>query len=130
MKLDRRDILRPLEDRLLQTDMPEPLITDLVRYYFDKNVYSRCNIYLAELGNELNFGHRMLMLKIAIGERDDEIALPLLNDMLNESPAHPGLLTIASKIHFDNGNEAEAKEFAILASQVDPIHFPFNPASS
>ena len=48
---DCRELLRSLEDRLDEMDLPPSMLLLFVNYYFEKNIYSRCRHYLEMAGN-------------------------------------------------------------------------------
>ena len=48
---DCRELLRTLEDRLDNMDLPPSMLLLFVNYYFEKNIYSRCRHYLDMAGN-------------------------------------------------------------------------------
>lgn len=129
MKTGQRDVLRTLEERLEEIDLPESLLRELTQYYFDLNIYSRCRYYIDELNAEpLPFPYRLIELKMAVIEKDIVSAIPLLNDLLNEWPAHPELYKLSGDLHQLEGNTENAREFYDLAEQLDPYHYPVNKA--
>lgn len=124
MKTGQREVLRTLEDKLEEKDLPERLLRELTQFYFDRNIFSRCRHYIGELDAEpLPFPFRLIELKMAVIEKDIVTAIPLLNELLNEWPAHPGLYKLSGDLHMLEGNTDSAQEFYELAEQLDPFHY-------
>lgn len=119
---NRRDVLRHLEQQLSRYEPDPELYYHLVTFYYDNNIYSRCQRYIDELDQDsLPFVFRLYRLKIAMGEKKLEQAAELLDELMQESPSHPDLLGIAGDLHQIFGNKEEAKEFRELAKQVNPF---------
>ena len=121
MASNQREVLRRLEEQL-DSLPPDPLLYhDLISFYFDRTIYSRCKRYLGKLGNgnlPVEFG--LLQLKIAIGEKDYAHAAVLLKEMMEQIPTHPEVLITAAQIHRKNGNREQAEKFTTLARTFDP----------
>src|SRR5699024_12068231 len=49
MVMDKREVMRRMEDRLEGIELPASLIYQLVRFYYSRNIYSRCIFYLDQL---------------------------------------------------------------------------------
>lgn len=125
MKADQRDVLRQLEDKLEHIELPEDILYELVNFYYERNIFSRCDHYMEEVkGDDLPFRFRLIRLKIAVIEKDMMTAVPLLNELLEEIPSHPDLYKLSGDIHSLEGNTREAKRFYELATQIDPFRYP------
>lgn len=121
MATNQRDVLRSLEQQLDPLPPDTQLYYELVTFYFDRTIYSRCKRYLARLENtrlpvELELYH----LKIAIGEKDYARAAELLKVMMDRIPTHPEVLIAAASIHRKNGNREQSAKFTALAQTFDP----------
>ena len=119
---DERELLRTLEDRIDNTELPVPLLILFIEYYFSKNIYSRCRHYLNKGGNR-HPSFDLYRIKIMVAEKETHSAAPLLTEMLESYPANPDLLYLAGDLYRQSGDEDEAKSFYALASQVDPFRF-------
>ncbi|SMO36060.1 glycosyltransferase [Fodinibius sediminis] len=131
MVMNKRDILRRFEDRLEGIELPATLIYQLVRFYFDRNIYSRCLYYLDQLEspNE-SLRADLYRLAIYIENKNFEEAIPLLRHLLDQAPANPTLYKLAGDIHKFNGNEEEAASFHRLAGQINPFKFDETPTDA
>ncbi|MEX1062822.1 MAG: glycosyltransferase [Balneolaceae bacterium] len=116
---DKRDFLRQTESRISHADLPEDLLKDLIRYYYRRNIYSRCRLYLEKPGAIGPF-FDLYRLRISVEEKEAHSSVGLLTDLMNKFPCHPGLYRIAGDIHRMEGNEGEAKSFYALANQLNP----------
>ena len=124
ISMDQRDILRRLEDKLENLELPESIIYRLVAFYFSKNIFSRCNYYMDQLAeDQKTFRFRIYNLKIAVTEKDMNTAIPLLTDMMQEAPFRPELYKLAGDIHQFEGNMDEVTSFYKMAEQIDPYHY-------
>jgi glycosyltransferase involved in cell wall biosynthesis len=119
---DERELLRTLEDRIDELELPVPLLILFIEYYFSKNIYSRCRHYLEKGGNR-HPSFDLYRLKILVAEKETDRATPILTELLENYPASPDLLHLAGDIYRQSGDEDEAKSFYALASQVDPFRF-------
>lgn len=121
MIIDLRDVLRTLEDRLNENEYDPHLIYQLIDFYYQKNIYSRCQKYLAKINPDYSsFGFGLLELRVLMGTKDIPKAVGLLSKLINEVPTHPELFKITADIHRIQGNKTEADEFYSLAYQTDP----------
>lgn len=121
MIIDMRDVLRTLEDRLNENEYDPHLIYQLIDFYYQKNIYSRCQKYLAKINPDYrSFGFGLLELRVLMGTKDITKAVELLSKLINEVPTHPELFKITADIHRIQGNKAESDEFYSLAYQTDP----------
>ena len=116
---DRRDFLRQMEERIIDSDLPEELLRDLVRYYFRHNIYSRCKLYL-EKPQATGLLFDLYRLRIKIDEKEIAGSVELLNKLMEACPCHPELYWIAAEMHHIAGNEEEAESFSMLAEQLYP----------
>lgn len=124
MKADQRDVLRQLEDKLEHIELSEDILYELVLFYFERNIFSRCRHYIDEVKSDnLPFRFRLIQLKIAVTEKDLLTAVPLLKELLNELPSHPDLYKLSGDIHALEGNTREAQQFYEMASQIDPYRY-------
>jgi glycosyltransferase involved in cell wall biosynthesis len=119
---DERELLRTLEDKIDELDLPAALLILFIEFYFSKNIYSRCRHYLAK-GGKRHPSFDLYRLKILVADKEIEEATPLLTELLDKYPASPDLLHLAGDIYRQNGDEDEAKSFYALATQVDPFRF-------
>ncbi len=121
MAANQRDVLRKLEEHLDPLPPDRQLYYDLVTFYFDRTIYSRCKRYLEKLsGSDLPLSLELYHLKIAIGEKDYERAAGFLTDMVDRYPTHPEVLVAAAEIHRKSGNREQAEKFTALARTFDP----------
>ncbi len=124
LTMDRREVLRKLEDKLEEFELPSPLLFRLIRYYYERNIFSRCKHYLQQLPeSELSAHTRLVELKIAVSEKEMENAVPMLSDLMDELPAHPEIYRQAANIHRFEGNNDEAESFNEIAAQIDPFRY-------
>lgn len=117
--IDKRDFLRQMESKIENPDMPVELLRYLIRYYYNRNIYSRCRLYLKKQSTEGPF-FDLYRLRIAVAEKETEHAVGYLNKLMESFPCHPDLYRLAGEIHRMDGNEGEAKSFFALADQLDP----------
>ncbi len=124
LTMDRRDILRKLEDKVEEFELPPALLYRLIRYYYERNIFSRCKHYLGQLPESEQSPHtRLVELKIAVAEKDMDEAIPMLSELMNKLPAHPELYRQAARIHKFEGNNDEAESFNEIAAQLDPFNY-------
>ncbi|NGP87326.1 glycosyltransferase [Fodinibius halophilus] len=124
MVMDEREIMRRLEDRLDDIELPASLIYQLVRFYYNRNIYSRCTHYLSQLKpqNE-SLRADLYQLAINVENKDLDQAIPLLKELMKHTPANPMLYKLAGDIHKFSGNQDEASSFYDLAEQINPFEF-------
>ncbi|MEL7833058.1 glycosyltransferase family 2 protein [Fodinibius sp. Rm-B-1B1-1] len=124
MVMGEREIMRRLEDRLDNIDIPAPLIYQLVHFYFERNIYSRCTHYLNRLKQQ-NESLRadLYRLAILVENKDLDQAIPRLKTLMEHAPANPMLYKLAGDIHKFSGNKEEAQSFYDLAEQINPFEF-------
>ncbi len=124
MVMNQREVMRRLEDRLENIDLPASLIYQLVRFYFNRNIYSRCNHYLNQLKpqNE-SLRADLYRLAILVENKDLDEAVPMLKQLMDHAPANPLLYKLAGDIHKFSGNKEEAASFYDLAEQINPFEF-------
>lgn len=119
---DEREILRTLEDRLDEIDLPPALIILFVHYYFGKNIYSRCRHYLDKAGKSHPV-FDLFRLKIHVADKETEAAASLLTKMFERYPASPDLFNMAAELYSQTGDKQEAESFRTMAAQMDPYRF-------
>ena len=125
MAANQRDVLRQLEEQLGSLAPDPQLYYELISFYYDRTIYSRCKKYLVKLENaQPSVAFRLFRLRIAIGEKDYEQAALLLKEMMEQIPTHPEVLIIAARIHRKNGNREQAEKFTSLARTFDPSMRP------
>lgn len=131
MVMNKREIMRRFEDRLEGIELPATLIYQIVRFYFNRNIYSRCIHYLDQL-NPPNESLRadLYRLAIHIENKDFEEAVPMLRHLMDQAPANPTLYKLAGDIHKFNGNEEEGDSFYKLAKQINPFKFDETPTDA
>lgn len=124
MVMNEREVMRRLEDRLEDVELPASLIYQLVRFYFNRNIYSRCMHYLDQLKpqNE-SLRADLYRLAILVENKDLDEAIPMLKQLMDHAPANPMLYKLAGDIHKFSGNEQEAASFYDLAEQINPFEF-------
>lgn len=124
MVMNEREVMRRLEDRLENVDLPASLIYQLVRFYYNRNIYSRCTHYLDQLKpqNE-SLRADLYRLAILVENKDLDDAIPMLKDLMDHAPANPMLYKLAGDIHKFSGNKEEAISFYDLAEQINPFEF-------
>ncbi|WP_138431255.1 glycosyltransferase [Fodinibius saliphilus] len=124
MVMDEREIMRRLEDRLDDIELPASLIYQLVRFYYNRNIYSRCMHYLDQLKpqNE-SLRADLYRLAIKVENKDLDQAIPLLKELMEHTPANPMLYKLAGDIHKFSGNKDEANSFYDLAEQINPFEY-------
>ncbi|MDZ7716630.1 MAG: glycosyltransferase [Balneolaceae bacterium] len=124
MVMEEREIMRRLEDRLNDVELPASLIYQLVRFYYNRNIYSRCLHYLDQLkAEQQSLQSELYRLKIRVNEKELEQAIPKLTDLLDRYPSNPELYKLAGDVHSFEGNEEEAKSFYQIAQQIDPFRY-------
>ncbi|MEX1010858.1 MAG: glycosyltransferase [Balneolaceae bacterium] len=116
---DQRDLLRHLEQRIEKFELPAQLIRDLIRYYYQRSIWSRCLHYLSRSGRDDPF-YDLYRLRIAVSEKSGEDAADLLNGLISKFPCHPELYKLAGDVHKMTGDEEEARSFHTLAARLDP----------
>ncbi len=124
MTIDNRFMMRNLEEQL-SGPLDEETGLELVQYYFDRNIFSRCRKHLANIKGEVTPARKLFELRIAWGEKDMEEAAGHLEDMLTHFPAHPEVNRIAGLMHQQKGNKEESESFFSVAGQMDPFRFPW-----
>lgn len=131
MVMNKRDVMRRFEDRLEDVELPATLIYQLVRFYFNRNIYSRCTHYLSQLEpqNE-SLRADLYRLAIHIENKNFEEAVPMLRHLLDQAPANPTLYKLAGDIHKFKGNEEEGDSFYRLAKQINPFKFDATPTDA
>jgi glycosyltransferase involved in cell wall biosynthesis len=120
---DCRDLLRTLEDRLNDLELPAPILMLFVNYYYSKNIYSRCRHYLKKAGNS-HPAFDLFRLKIYVADQETDNASTLLAKLMETYPASPDLFSLAAKLYQQNGDQDEAGSFAAMANQLDPATYP------
>jgi len=124
MVMNEREVMRRLEDRLENIELPASLIYQLVRFYFGRNIYSRCTHYLNQLKPQNNsLRADLYRLAILIENKDLEQAIPMLRELMDRAPSNPMLYKLAGDIHKFNGNQEEAISFYDIAEQINPFEF-------
>ena len=118
---NQRDVLRKLEEQLDPLPPDKLLFYDLITFYFDRTIYSRCKRYLDKMRDaDLPVNLELYHLKIALGEKDFARAAELLRGMVDRYPTHPEVLITAAEIHRKNGNREQSEKFTTLARTFDP----------
>ncbi|MEX2368586.1 MAG: glycosyltransferase [Balneolaceae bacterium] len=123
---DQREFLRTLENRLDDLSLPVPLLKSFIRYYYKRNIYSRCRHYIKRAEKNDDSFFDLYRLRIAVAEKEGEKAVTLLNRLMKKYPCHPELYKLTGDVHRMDGNEGEAKSFYALANQLDPGYFSVN----
>lgn len=125
MAANQREILRRLEQQLNSYPPDMQLYHDLIVFYFDRTIYSRCKLYLDKIGDhEMPSDLAIYELKIAIGEKDYRKAAKLLENLIEVLPTHPEILLSAAEIHRKSGNREQSEKFMSLARTFNPYIRP------
>lgn len=120
---DCRELLRTLEDRLDEMDLPPSMLLLFVNYYFEKNIYSRCRHYLEKAGNS-HPAFDLFRLKIHVADKELDEASVLFTKLIEKYPASPDLFALAARMYEQAGDSDEANSFAAMANQLDPYRYP------
>lgn len=121
MILDKRPLLRRFEDKLQKIPIPIYLARELAEYYFEKNIYSRAQLYINSVDENIRtMPFLIIEAEILVANRDINEASGLLRSLIPHAPFHPVLLRLSGDIHKFAGNMNEANSFYGLASQVHP----------
>lgn len=124
MVMEERELMRRLEDRLEDIELPASLIYQLVRFYFNRNIYSRCHHYLEQLkAGQQSLQSELYKLQMLVGDKELGEAIPKLKELLEKAPSNPTLYKIAGDIHQFEGNQEEAKSFYTIAAQINPFEY-------
>jgi glycosyltransferase involved in cell wall biosynthesis len=124
MVMKKRDVLRRLEERIDDMEMPRDLIYEMARFYFKRSVYSRCQHYLSRLTErQESLQSDLYRLAMLIDEKKMGEAVPLLTDLLKKAPSNPLLYKLSGDMHSFEGNNEEADSFYSLAYQINPFEF-------
>ncbi len=119
---DERELLRTMEDRLLQVKPDNELLTLFILYYYNKNIFSRCRHYI-QMADDSNPLFELFKLKMMVTDKDFDKAIPLLNQLLERHPSSPELFFLAAEVYKENNEEGEAKSFYAMANQLDPFRY-------
>ena len=119
---DERELLRTMEDRLLQVKPDNELLTLFILYYYNKNIFSRCRHYI-QMADQSNPLFDLYRLKMMVTDKDFDQAIPLLNQLLEKHPSSPELFYLAAELYKESNDEGEAKSFYAMANQLDPFRF-------
>jgi len=120
---DCRELLRTLEDRLNDMDLPPSMMLLFVNYYFGKNIYSRCRHYLDKAGHS-HPAFDLFRLRIQVADKETDDASGLLSMLIDKFPASPDLFALAARLYEQAGDRDEANSFAAMANQLDPVRYP------
>lgn len=124
MVMGEREIMRELENRLDDVDIPPGLIFHLVQFYYDLNIYSRCSHYLKRLpAQHQSVRAELYRLAIHVDDKNLDEAIPMLKYLMDEAPANPMIYKLAGDIHHYQNNQEEAESFYDLAMQINPFQF-------
>ncbi|MDI6402910.1 glycosyltransferase, partial [Balneolaceae bacterium ANBcel3] len=121
MAANDREVLRKLEEQNLAFDPNTTLYHDLIAFYFDRTIFSRCKLYIERLEESgLPLDIALYQLKVAIGEKDYHRGAVLLKNLMGKIPTHPEVLLAAAEIHRRNGNQDQSEKFVHLATKLNP----------
>lgn len=124
MVMEERELMRRLEDRLERIELPASLIYQLVRFYFYRNIYSRCHHYLDMLkAEQQSLQSELYKLQMMVEDKEFQEAVPKLKELLDKAPSNPALYKLAGDIHQFEGNEEEAESFYKIAAQINPFEY-------
>lgn len=124
MAVEQRDLLRQLEEKL-NPPIESALRSELIHFYYTKNVYSRCLKYLDLHKGEASLTDKVYKLRIAWSEKKLDEVGQMLTNLMEEAPGHPEVYKIAGDYHSLENRKDEAEEFYTLADQLDPFRFPW-----
>lgn len=122
MAIDNRPSLRMLEEQL-KGKLEEVYVLELVRYYYQRHIYSRCKKHMQRVKGQPGLWFAMYQLRIAYQDKEVERIAELLNDLLDAYPAHPEINKIAGDMYQFLGDKAESEAFYSLVDQIDPFHY-------
>ncbi len=124
MVMEERELMRRLEDKLDNIELPTTLIYQLVRFYYYRNIYSRCRHYLDQLkAEQQSLQSELYKLQMMVGDKEFREAVPKLTELLDKAPSNPTLYKLAGDIHQFKGNEEEAESFYKIAAQINPFEY-------
>lgn len=123
MMADCRELLRTLEDRLDEMDLPPSILLLFINFYFEKSIYSRCRHYLQKAGNS-HPAFDLFRLRIHVADKETDEASALLAKLIDKYPASPDLFALAARLYQQAGDHDEANSFAAMANQLDPHRYP------
>lgn len=124
MVMEERELMRRLEDRLDNVDLPTSLIYQLVRFYYYRNIFSRCKHYLSKLkAEQQSLQSELYKLQMMVADKEFQEAIPKLKELLDKAPTNPTLYKLAGDIHRFEGNTEEAESFYSIASQINPFEY-------
>lgn len=122
MALNLRDLLRIIEDKLDPSTADRNTVEILIRYYHRLRIFSRCRLYVENTPEERRtFAMYLVVLDIAVEERDMEQAAELATFLNGYYPVNPSLLRLSAAIHEHYQNTDEASAFRVLAEKLDPM---------
>ncbi|MDX1671008.1 MAG: glycosyltransferase [Balneolaceae bacterium] len=131
MVMEEREMMRSLEDKMEQYELPVSFINRLIAFYFNRNIYSRCHHYLDKLDtDQKTIQSELYQLWIWVEEKEIGKAVPKIKELMDKAPAHPLIYKLAGDIHQFEGNKEEAEEFYRIASQINPFDFPAEKVAS
>ncbi|MEX0945378.1 MAG: glycosyltransferase [Balneolaceae bacterium] len=119
---DERELLRSLEDRMVDAKPDSQLLTLIILYYFNKNIFSRCRHYIG-MSEDQEPLFEFFDLKMLVTDKEFDKAIPLLNRLLEKYPSSPELFYLAAEVYKNSNEEGEAKSFYAMANQLDPFRF-------
>ncbi len=124
MVMEERELMRRLEDRLDNVDLPTSLIYQLVRFYYYRNIFSRCRHYLDKLkAEQQSLQSELYKLQMMVADKEFQEAIPKLKELLEKAPSNPTLYKLAGDIHRFKGNTEEAESFYSIAAQINPFEY-------
>ena len=124
MVMEERELMRRLEDRLDNADLPTTLIYQLVRFYYYRNIFSRCRHYLDKLkAEQQSLQSELYKLQMMVADKEFQDAIPKLKELLEKAPTNPTLYKLAGDIHRFEGNTEEAESFYSIAAQINPFEY-------
>lgn len=122
MAIDNRPSLRMLEEQL-QGKLDEVYVLELVRYYYQRHIYSRCKKHMSRVKGQPGLWFAMYELRIAYQDKELERVAELLSELMEAYPAHPEINKIAADMYQFLGDKAESEAFYSLVNQIDPFHY-------
>ncbi len=121
MALDQRDVLRKLEENLIEAEPSRELYQLLISFYYKRNIFSRCKKYIEAIEQESRpFSFQLFEAKIAYEERETDKAAQLVSELGKERPSQPDLLLLASRLHGLLENEEQSKRYLEKAEHLRP----------
>jgi GT2 family glycosyltransferase len=122
---DHRDLVRSLEEKASSFTFHPELALLLVQYYFQRNIYSRCEHYLAQI-TEASYLVRatVFRMEIALAERNYVDAVELSQWLVENAPVNADMFALLAKLNAAYDQLDDADKYYQQAHQVQPQKYP------